>query len=225
MNKYGKAPVNLGHINLELPEVMYYLYLPIKFQGQGKMFLEQRLWPLFPLLNAIRNDVGERAWFDNYVYVTVKKMFVSPQVTANRPGWHADGFGTNDLNYIWYDELPTLFAEGEDFHITEGDHIKSLEEFERDANSPANKIVTYQPKTLLKLDPYVVHAVDTNVKEQIMRTFVKVSISRDRYNLKDNSINPLLPTRWKMYDRANVRNDPNQAQKDSYTPPEDDHFA
>ena len=161
------------------------------------------------------------------MYITVKKMYVSPSVTANRPGWHADGFGTDDLNYIWYDSVPTLFAVGEDFHVTEGDHVKSLQEFERDAFSPANKIVTYPAGHLLKLDPYVVHAVDTNVKDQVMRTFVKVSVSDDLYNLKDNSINPLFPQllKHKKYDRETVRNDPTQAQKDSYKPVTDDHFA
>lgn len=220
---YGKAPEDLGLINVSLPEVMYYLYLPIKLRGIEHIHLPQPLHPLSELIRAVARDLGDQAWLDNYIYITVKKMFVSPSVTANRPGWHADGFDTDDLNYVWYDCLPTEFAVGPNFNITEGDHVKSLQEFESQANKNVNTI--YPNKHLLKLDPYVVHRVAT-AHEQMMRTFVKISVSKDQYNLKDNSINHGLAYNWKTYDRATVRNDPASAQKDSYEPtPKDNHFA
>lgn len=222
---YGKAPEDLGEIKLHLPEVMYYLYLPLKLRGQ--MVIEhlpanlKGIKGIADILLKIYYDIGPKEWVDNNIYITIKKMFVSPSVTANRPGWHADGFGTDDLNYIWYDCLPTEFSVGPNFNITEGDHVKSLEEFEEQAGK--NPMVIYPNTHLLKLDPYVVHRV-AMAKEQMMRTFIKVSVSKDQYNLKDNSINHELDYNWKTYDRAMVRNDPNAAQKDSYTPV-DDHFA
>lgn len=223
MNTYGKAPTDLGKVEVQLPEVAYYLYLPIKLKGTLGVVLPTALLPLKPILDEVRMDLGHEVWRDNNIYLTAKKMFVSPSVTANRPGWHADGFGTEDLNYVWYDCLPTEFAVGKNFSITEGDHVKSLLEFEEQAGD--NTLCTYQNRTLLKLDPYVVHRVAT-AHEQMMRTFVKVSVSKDEYNLKDNSINHELKYSWKKYSRSMVRNDPTAAQKDSYSPtPIDDHFA
>lgn len=220
--KYGNLPADLGPLRVVLPEVMYYLYLPVKLVGAEDVTIPRQLFPIIGLLDRIRDDLGHEMWISNNIYVTAKKMFVSPTVTANRPGWHADGFGTNDLNYVWYDCLPTLFNNST-FTITEGDHVKSLREFE-DQALPKNNVV-YPSGHLLRLDSSVVHAV-APAEEQMMRTFIKVSVSPDPYNLKDNSINHQLEYNWQQYDRAVVRNDPNHAQRDSYRPPTpvDDHF-
>lgn len=224
---YGKAPEDLGEVNLHLPEVMYYLYLPLKLAGQPVInhFPDnlKGIKGIADILLKIYYDIGREAWVDNNIYITIKKMFVSPSVTANRPGWHADGFGTDDLNYVWYDCLPTEFSVGSNFKITEGDHIKSLEEFESQAHK--NPLMIYPNTHLLKLDPYVVHRV-AMAKEQMMRTFIKVSVSKDEYNLKDNSINHGMNYKWERYDRDMVRNNPATAQKDSYKPtPVDDHLV
>lgn len=229
---YGKAPDILGRIDVALPEVMYYLYLPISLREQTWIVLPRQLEPLRPLVEAVRRDLGAAMFYDNYIYITVKKMFCSPSVTANRPGWHADGFGTDDLNYVWYDSLPTEFCTGP-FKITEGDHVKSLQEFEEQAKyaetfAPVDaypfKLVTYPCNTLLRLDSKVVHRV-AMATEQIMRTFVKISVSKDQYNLKDNSINHDLSYNWRTHNREAVRNNPATAQADSYKIVQDDHFA
>lgn len=218
MKRYG-LPIDLGEVDVELPEVAYYLYLPIKLKGQPFDRIPRMLLPLSRLLDRVYVDLGPDKWKESYVYLTVKKMFVGGGVTANRPGWHADGFGTEDLNYVWYDCVPTLFNTSE-FVITD-DHIKSLEEFAQQA-LPENDVV-YPVRHLLRLDSSVVHRV-ADQDEQIMRTFVKISVSKDIYNLKDNSINHELEYSWPVYDRKLVRNDPTQAQKDSYTPV-DDHLV
>ena len=222
--KYGNPPTDLGAVDVALDEVMYYLYLPIKLAGQQMMAMPDALQPLWPMMDVVVRDlVKQDRYTDHYIYVTVKKMFVGGGVTANRPGWHADGFGTDDLNYIWYDCVPTLFNTSE-FTITEDDHVKSLVEYAEQA-LPQNDVV-YPCGHVLRLDPSVVHRV-AEVEEQVMRTFVKISVSKDKYNLKDNSINRLLDYDWKKYDRATVRNDPNHAQRDSYTEshnPVDDHL-
>jgi hypothetical protein len=67
---------------------------------------------------------------------------------------------------------------------------------------------TYPDKHLLRLDNKVIHRSPVGF-EPGMRTFVKVSLSHDRYNLKGNSINHLLPqTHWPLVDRQEVRNHP-----------------
>jgi len=213
---YGKLPDVLGRYHVDVREVMYYLYLPISLAGSNQIALPPQLLPFSELVGACRIDEPER-FRDENVYVTIKRMFVGGGVTPNRPGWHADGFLTSDLNYVWYDCVPTVFNNSK--FVIAPDHIESLRQFAEQA-LPENNVV-YPNETLLKLDSHVVHAVGEAVEQQ-MRTFFKLSISPDKYNLKDNSHNYLLDYHWQMFDRAKVRNSPQHAQKDSA--PEDDHF-
>jgi hypothetical protein len=204
MNKYyGSLPVDLGKIELQPSEVFYYLYLPISMPSNGaNWYLEPRLTFIKPILNTIYEDEPER-FKNEFIYVTAKRMYVSPQVTANRPGWHSDGFMSDDLNYVWYDCLPTIFNDSK--FIVTSDHIKSLEEFEAQALPENDRI--YPDMHLLKLNDGVVHRVQLATR-QMMRTFIKISISKNKYNLKDNSHNYNLEYYWKMYDRSEIRNDP-----------------
>jgi hypothetical protein len=220
MSSYGKLPKDIGTYILHPNEVHYYLYLPVSMPGNSTIALPRALWWLQRLIDAVRNDEPTR-FRNEYVYATVKRMFVGGGVTPNRPGWHCDGFLTNDLNYVWYDCVPTLFNSSE-FTITP-DHLESLREFEGQA-LPCNT-TTYPNLTLLKLDSHVVHAVG-EAPEQVMRTFVKISLSPEQYNLSDNSHNYEIDYEWKMFDRAAIRNDPHRAQRDSADPQAaDDHFA
>lgn len=212
-------PVDLGELPLSLDQVCYYLYFPVSAPGRGIVLDEHRLSPLYPLLMKVFKDEPKRC-AEEYVYLTVKKMYVGGGVTANRPGWHCDGFLSDDLNYVWFDSAPTVFNSGS-FSITP-DHVLSLAEFDGQAAAKDNY---HGPcNHLLKLDSTVIHRVNTDIPEQIMRTFIKVTVSKNRFNLKDNSKNHLLPLAGPLYDRALVRNDPHQAQADTYTPPVDDHF-
>ena len=208
--KYGNLPkIIAGNVDPVLDEVLYCLYMPVSLPGSTTCTLPPHLEPFRDMLDIIYHD-DRMLWHLSYVYITVKRQYVGPNISANRPGWHSDGFGTNDINYLWYDSLPTLFNDSE-FNVTE-DHIKSLEEFEEQALSENNK--TYPCKTLLKLDPSVVHRVQLASHDH-MRTFVKVSLSFNRYNLKGNSRNHYLDgTDWVMYDREEIRNDPAKAQTD-----------
>lgn len=216
--KYGSLPILLGELDLRPREVFYYLYLPVSMPSSPNIVLPDQLKFMLPMLEMIRHDEPAR-FFNEHVYVTAKRMFVGGGVTPNRPGWHADGFLTEDLNYIWYDCVPTVFNSSE-FNITP-DHMVSLKEFEAQA-LPENNVV-FPNCHVLKLDSTVVHAVG-EATQQVMRTFLKVSLSPDRYNLSDNSHNYGIAYNWKMHDRAVVRNDPHQAQRDSALV-QDDHFA
>lgn len=221
--KYGNPPKMIGHFPLSFPEVMYYLYLPLKVPGVDKMEFGDdfaRLKPLGRMLYAIYEDDKE-FWNQCYVYATVKRMVVGNGITPNRPGWHADGFGTDDRNYIWYDSVPTVFNMTPNLHIS-NDHLLSLEQFEKQVDPRYDAV--YPCEHLLRLDPSVVHRVGDTPADTVMRTFVKISLSKNQYNLKDNSINQVLSKGWKFYDRSIVRNDPTAAQRD-YHVPKDDHFA
>lgn len=206
-------------IHLNAQEVAYYLYMPISVPGQGLLALPPQLEPYEPLINIVMLDEPMR-FKEEYAYITIKRMIVGPGISVNRPGWHADGFGTDDLNYVWSDSVPTVFSTSR-FEVDD-DHIRSLEQFEEQAREQDN--FTFPNNSLLKLTSQNVHRVNVANREH-MRTFVKISISKNKFNLAGNSRNYAAPgLDWKMYNRSAVRNDPHRAQADHYNPP-DDHLA
>lgn len=207
MIEYGAGPGVLGMFELDTGEMMHYLYLPIKMRELRLISIPKRLKFCFLMINAIVEDaivhLGEEEFNDHYVYLTAKSLYVTPESPGNRPGWHADGYGSNgDLNYIWHDKNPTEFAEQE-FKDIPDDDFASMEEMENQID-PAN-IVTYPNRMLLRLDETVVHRVGP-VIETGVRTFIKVSISKHKYNLLGNSHNYLIDYNWEMHDRAETRN-------------------
>ena len=198
---YGKEPEIVGALEIDDIEMMFVQYLPVAMPNT-EVRLPANLRCFEDLITIALTDAG---WSRNvcYVYLTAKHMYVTPDNMGNRPGWHTDGFGTDDLNYIWCDSSPTEFCI-QDFQITD-DHAISMTEMEQQARE--ENIVTYPIKTVLKLDAGVVHRV-ADRGEAGYRTFVKVSISKDKYNLKGNAHNYLFDYNWAMHDRAVERNHP-----------------
>lgn len=144
---------------------------------------------------------------DSYVYLTAKVLWVTADNPGNRPGWHSDGFMTDDLNYIWSDSNGTVFWSPDKTRSFSQDHAKSLREMEEAAEAFPNPYVVYADKHLLRLDERVIHRTP-DITTPGIRSFVKVSVSKHKYNLIGNSINHELPINWKMYSRAEVRNHP-----------------
>ena len=209
--KYGALPISLGPFPIECKEAMLCLYLPISLAGESAITMPNPFRHYFlDLIWAVRKDIGELAFEANNIYITVKHTFVSPSIAANRPGWHSDGFMTDDLNYLWYDAVPTIFNDS-DFEV-DPDHEKSLDQFWAQADPECDRI--YPCQHLLKLDQYVIHSVGEATAPGF-RTFVKISVSKERYNLTGNSHNYELAYDWPMHDRTAVRNTPAVAQRDS----------
>lgn len=205
---YGKEPIFIRSHIIECEEIFFYQYMPIKFPSMTiseacVVSLPEQLHLFTPLLIEIECKLGQEYLKDKYVYITAKHNYVTPQYWGNRPGWHTDGFGTDDINFIWCDYNPTIFNSS-DFKITD-DHAISLKEFEQQAK-PENNF-RYMHYDLLMLDQYVVHKV-APVIEGRFRTFVKISISKDAYNLKHNTHNYLLTYDWNMKERQRERNNP-----------------
>ena len=136
-----------------------YVYLPIKMAGKIELVMEPRLRIFSEIIGACNCDfIGTRglnAFVATYVYVTAKRMFVEPGGSFNREGWHCDGFGTCDLNYIWSDACPTIMNDSE-FKLS-NDEFLSMYEMAVQAK-PENDF-TYPDKTLVRLDQYNVHKV------------------------------------------------------------------
>jgi hypothetical protein len=179
---YGALPEGLGLIDISPVEMMCWLYCPIATPTEG-MQIPANLRQFAPIVLASCAREGIR-YFDRYVYLTAKTLWVSGDYIGNRPGWHSDGFGTDDVNYVWYDRAPTEFIE---------------------ASMAVPR--TYPDKHLLRLTPAVIHRSPVGFAAG-MRTFVKVSISSERYNLEGNSVNHLLEERWPLLPRFPERNHP-----------------
>lgn len=204
---YGTKPKDLGVIEIECDEMLFYQYLPIKLIGQTEPIVEDRLKPFESLIGAcccdFVADYGLSRYMDSYVYLTAKRLYQGKGYSFNRKGYHSDGFLTDDINYLWSNSSPTVFNFGR-FDLSLDDD-KSMIEMEEQANKENE--FSYQKGSLLRLDQFVIHKV-SDFQEEGMRTFAKVSFSKDKYDLKGNAKNYILDYDWKMRDRNLKRNIP-----------------
>ncbi|HEX8610171.1 MAG TPA: hypothetical protein VF800_02700 [Telluria sp.] len=196
---FSREPLFLGRFVIDCPELMFVQYMPIAMPGT-ELRIPKNLWCFAGLIEQAEC----RASDEQYIYLTAKRLFVGPHCLGNRPGWHTDGFGTDDINYIWSDTLPTEFCVGQRFDLSD-DHDISLAQMAQQA-SPEN-FRTYAPGSLLQLDSTIVHRAAQPVSEGY-RTFVKVSVSRHQYNLIGNAHNYLFDYEWPMVERQASRNHP-----------------
>lgn len=196
---FSPEPAVLGQFKIDCRELMFVQYMPVARAG-GPFRLPPNLKCFLPLLEAA--SINEMRPFD-YVYLTAKRMFVGPNCLGNRPGWHTDGFGTDDINFIWSDAMPTEFCV-QKFDLSD-DHDVSLVQMARQAK-PEN-IVTFPVDSLLQLDSTMVHRVPQTMASGY-RTFVKISVSPERYNLVGNAHNYLFDYDWPMVERKAARNHP-----------------
>lgn len=204
---YGELPCAITNINVECTEMMYYQYLPIKLSGSIIYHREQRLMFTDELLDIIIDDFkknfGVKEFINSYIYLTVKNLFQIPGKPFNRPGWHSDGFMTDDINYIWSDSQPTIFNNSE-FTLSQ-DHKKSIIEMDQQAKVCNN--IQFANKHLLRLNQYNIHKV-SDITNSGMRLFIKVSFSKDKYDLEGNSHNHQIHYNWNMKPRDIDRNIP-----------------
>jgi hypothetical protein len=203
---YGTQPENLGLVDIDPTEMMFWMYCPIKTPGMTDTVIPANLMQFLPLIDKVMIDRADE-WQNDYVYITAKTLYVKPETPGNRPGWHSDGFITDDLNYIWSDRNPTVFFHDGSRHAFSSDHVKSMDDMDRLCESDSSKHFRYANKHLMKLDQRVLHKVDTNIQAGL-RTFVKISVSKDVYALKGNSINHALPIAEVYQERGAERNCP-----------------
>lgn len=200
---YGQAPRVLA-TNLEVDlvkdkvEMCFYQYLPIKMAGALESFkIPENLAWIKRFVQFLEFDPHT-----DYVYVSVKHLFVTPDNMGNRPGWHSDGFGSDDVNYIWSDKFPTQFCI-QPFELTE-DHTESLKQLQAQARE--ENIAEFDINSFVRIDRWNIHRPP--VEGTGFRTFLKFSVSKNKYNLQGNSHNYLMDYDWDMVPRSEVRNHP-----------------
>ena len=201
---YGKAPELIGNYPLGgWHEYMHYMYLPVIMPERPGLRMPERLSFAADMVQAAIDHEAPSAF--TYAYVTARRGYATPGNPLNRPGWHGDGFGTDDINYVWTDRYPTMFAI-QDFTGISENHSESMDQFEQQI-SPFN-IHVYDDRDLLRLDQYVIHSAPDIPAPGGERSFFKISFSNNRYNLAGNSHNYLFDYKWDMHPRAKTRNDP-----------------
>ena len=204
---YGELPISLGIHQVQCNEMMFYQYLPIKLSGQTEPKAEDRLLCFSHLVGIVNCDYIGRNGLNDYIasniYLTAKHLYAKPGCPINRPGYHSDGFMTDDINYIWCDCYPTIFNTSP-YSLTMH-HEHSLNEIE--SQSLKENEVKYQPFELLRLNQFNIHKV-AEIERPCLRTFVKISFSKEKYNLVGNSHNFLLNYDWEMKEREETRNHP-----------------
>lgn len=203
---YGNPPKICGTFSTPTKEMMFWMYCPVSTPGSPKLHLPENLEPFIPFLDQVRHLDGD-LFEDRWVYLTAKRLHVTPSSMGNRPGWHSDGFGTDDVNYIWCDAVPTVFLETDDLFSLPEDHLESMKRMEHKSHSGDVFLTRYPVGSLLRLDPSVIHKVDSDNTYEGMRTFVKITLSKDKFNLEGNSINHKLPSQpWVYHPRETTRN-------------------
>ena len=211
---FNGRPALIGTFPLDIDEMMFYLYLPIKMKGDVHWKIPPRLKVFKTLIIESIKDLietkGHQHFQDNYIYISAKNLFVTPDNVGGRPGYHIDGFMTDDLSYIWCDKAPTIFNSG-DFILTL-DHAQSMIEMELQTRK--EKEYTMNNFDLLRIDNTVVHRTP-DIAKPGMRCFFKLNVSKEKYNLKGNSHNYEFEYDWNLHDRSEVRNEPATANLDA----------
>ena len=182
--------------------------LAFRMPGQGWRL--PRL--LQPYLEAIRIAVeAERALNADFAadedayhaYVTVDQKRVEPHRTQRRQGFHGDAFMTpenadlgraalTENTYLVCDTLPTEFKPGP-FELADvyPDIARCLARF--DELAAAQPTLTMAPYVVARITPYDVHSPAVNHDDAPrLRTFVKITFSRERFNRAGNAQNPLF---------------------------------
>ena len=134
-----------------------------------------------------------------YVYLTAKHGWAVPGNPLNREGWHTDGFGTDDINYVWTKGTPTVYAVHE-FGPVSDDDTQSIKDFTAQV-----RVTDTFPNALARIDRWVVHSAPS-ISEPELRSFLKVSISENKYDMLGNAHNYEFNYKWDMKTRRAARN-------------------
>lgn len=203
---YNKPPKLIGSFPLKVDEFFSYTYLPIKLADQSSPTVERRLQCFNSIIGRACCDfVGEFGldrYVKSYVYLTAKHQHQRRGLGFNRPGWHSDGFLTDDISYIWYNSQPTVFNGGT-FDLS-ADDLMSMEEMDEQANHLLN--YSFPDNSLIRMDQFSIHRVGEF--EEGKRAFAKICFSNDQYRLAGNSINYELDYSWEYIERRKERNVP-----------------
>jgi hypothetical protein len=199
----GNAPDDLGLLDISPTEMMFWLYCPIKLPNSLEIYTPPNLVQFWEFIAACMEAHDPVDWYGKYIYLTAKTLWVNPDNTGQREGWHCDGYGTTDINYIWADSEPTTFCPLPALVSCPDDHPSALKQMA--ALGEAHPPVLYPVKHILRMDDTVLHRV-SDFQKAGMRSFLKLTVSEHKFNLKGNSVNHLIPEFEYVAERKEERN-------------------
>lgn len=166
---------------------------------------------IYSLVSSVISDIYKLSpslynddW-TKYCYLTIKKMYIQPNSYGNREGFHIDGFLSDQQNFIWSDceATPTEVALG-NFMLSD-DHEKSLDEMTLQASNMIKQ--TLSTNVLYDMNQSCVHKPSNNRADKaVLRTFIKVTYSKDLFNCYGNAWNYKLPHIKPSTQRSDIRN-------------------
>ena len=203
-----KPPCVVANYDVSGLEFCNIVYMCVKQAGSSEYQIPENIRDLIeqiiPDIYSLSPNLYNDDW-TKYCYVTIKKMFIQPHTLGNREGWHIDGFKSDQENFIWSDSdaVPTEVSLG-DFELT-NDHNKSLTEMlEQSCN---NFNLQLESNRLYMLDQECVHRPTLNkTNTSVLRTFIKVTYSKELFNCIGNAWNYKLPDIKPTKQRFNCRN-------------------
>lgn len=198
-------PLELNTSNMEFSNIVY---MCIKQANNSEYHIPDNLeYIVNRVISSIYRSsdyLYQNDWKYN-CYLTIKHSYVSPQSTDNRPGWHIDGFKSDQHNFIWFDSIQTEVCAGI-FDLT-NDHDISLEEMHIQSIENDKFIHTLTKNTLYEMDHNCVHRPSYNKTDKaILRTFIKITYSTEMFNCIGNAWNYKLPHIRYNKTRNEIRN-------------------
>ena len=202
-NRYGGLPEDLGpHSVKGYMEDTYVLYLPVKMNNSS-IQVPDNLKMYEHLVYSAINNINRRF---EYIYLSVENRYIPADTCQKRPGWHVDGYLTNDETYIYTKSSDTTeYINQSNIELGPIDDLEALHQFN---TYKGGEIVHINSGHLYNLKRCI-HRSPTITKGH-KRLFVKISFSNDRYNLYGNSKNYLFDYDWKYVERDNERNTPSK---------------
>lgn len=183
------------HINVDKVDYSSYVYMCIKEANTIEFHIPDNI---LGVVNEVLNGVyrtSDYLYHNDYrynCYVTIKRGYVQPHTYGNRAGWHIDGFKSDQHNFMWFDSMPTEVCEGE--FVLSDDHNLSLYEMDTQSFTNDTFIHTLSPNTLYEMNQECVHRPTVNkTSDSVLRTFIKITFSKDMFNGFGNAWNYKLP--------------------------------
>lgn len=200
----------IREVKVKADEMCFVQYMPIKLPFESIKLPPQLEWT-DPIVDSVFGDYFEsnddkcNVWHHKYVYLTVRHLYTTPASPGNRTGWHIDGYGSLDDNYLWCDRNPTEYLPQARRYFG-SDHVEAMDRI-HDYADPLSYIAHAIPVNTVVDIERDIHRVATP-EVSGMRTFVKVTASYAKYNLKGNAKNPRLATWDNKHERSYKRNHP-----------------
>ena len=189
-------PIKMPHSEVKIP----------KLYNQFSEFLGR----------VFRNEIKTNPYYDKfYAYLTIDQRKVRPFTSQRRSDWHSDSVrniktdNTYDESiYICYDNLPTVFTDAKlDFNkLPTLKSNRILSDFINKSCTQSDHFL-HDNYSILHFDPYSLHRENINNDSvNINRTYVKVTFSKDQYNIEGNCHNYYFNYEWDSFPRTLERN-------------------